>query len=134
MTMTTTTKLEGTNAEKILGGIHPFFGHPANHYPEPEESISKVKAILRTLMACQDETTCEFTIQPGDVAWNLLLVFDLVEEISSRLAMFQDNVSASWAEAGRRLNSCHIVMPVDIDTPALQRSGTDPGESRGEPR
>ena len=107
--MTTITKPEATNAEKILGDIHPFFGHPEKHYPEPEESISKLNAILSALMACQDDTTCEFTIKPGDVAWNLLLAFDLAEEISCRLTVLQDNVSASWSEAGRRLDSCDFV-------------------------
>ena len=107
--MITTTMPATITAAELLGDIHPFFGHPGGAYPEPDEAISKLRAVLMTLMACQDETTSEFTIPPGAVAWNLILAFDLVEEIDRRVSKFGDNVSASWREAVRRVDACCVV-------------------------
>ena len=107
--MTTTNPPKTTPADELLDDIHPLFGHQSATLPEPDEAISKLRAVLRTLMACQDETTCEFTIPAGDVAWSLILAHDLANDISDRVSKLEDNVLSSWDEAKRRVNNCHAV-------------------------
>ena len=107
--MTTTKQRKTTPAEELLDDIHPFFGQPHTAFPEPDEAINKLLAILRALMACQDDETCEFTIPAGDVAWNLILAYDLAMDISNRVSNLQDNVLSSWSEAKRRVDACHVV-------------------------
>ena len=107
--VTTTKQRKTTPAEELLDDIHPFFGQPHTAFPEPDEAINKLLAILRALMACQDDETCEFTIPAGDVAWNLILAYDLAMDISNRVSNLQDNVLSSWSEAKRRVDACHVV-------------------------
>ena len=107
--VTTTKQRKTTPAEELLDDIHPFFGQPHTAFPEPDEAINKLLAILRALMACQDDETCEFTISAGDVAWNLILAHDLAKDISNRVSNLQDNVLSSWSEAKRRVDACHVV-------------------------
>ena len=114
-------------AEELLDDIHPFFGQPHTEFLEPDESINKLLAILRTLMACQDDETSEFTIPAGDVAWNLILAHDLAKDISNRVSNLQDNVLSSWSEAKRRVDAC-LAVKMEIEGRMSKRQKREASE------
>ena len=125
--MTTTNPPKATPADKLLDDIHPLFSLQAAPFPDPDEAISKLRAVLRTLMACQDETTCEFTIPAGDVAWTLILAHDLVEDISNRVSKLEDNVLSSWSEAKRRVDDC-LAVKMEIEGRMSKRQKREASE------
>ena len=125
--MTTTNPPKATPADKLLDDIHPLFSLQAALFPDPDEAISKLRAVLRTLMACQDETTCEFTIPAGDVAWALILAHDLVEDISNRVSKLEDNVLSSWSEAKRRVDAC-LAVKMEIEGRMSKRQKREASE------
>lgn len=101
--------------KKLIEGLHPFCTSGGEHIPEPYEAIDKLKALVSLLLTSQDEKTNEFMINADNVAWAILLLSDLVDEVEKRVNRYQDHHENLFEEFKKRLEFYYLV-PRDLAT------------------
>ncbi|GEM_PF-5747116 len=101
--------------KKLMEGLHPFWTSGGEHLPEPTEAIDKLRALVSLLLNSQDEKTNEFMVNVNDIAWAILLLSDLVDEVEKRANRYQDHYENIFEEFKKRLEFYYLV-PRDLGT------------------
>lgn len=97
------------STEEFMTGLHPDRTHTGKHLPAPGEPLGKLKAVVSLLLNCQDEETQEIRIDNDMVAWELVLIDDLIKEAEERADNYHDHCHILCAEIKARLNTCHLI-------------------------
>jgi hypothetical protein len=96
-------------AKQLISDLHPFVTKEGDLLLEPEETISKLRAVLTLLSSVDDDNSGGLDVSNETVSWALILALDLVDEVYSRVRTRGKHTSELWRELESRLDGVRTV-------------------------